>query len=212
VNEAVLGEGPLDDVGDERDQGDKREDGHGRDEKKLTKERFEVLVRELELRPERVGVGWSCGARTAIRSRRKFLAVAAGAAEGADSTVEKGHDEGDDVVHEQIGEHEQLRSTSTANEADSEEGRERMREKSGVREASNDRSEGASHHLLHSGRSRLGANSTSNAANGPRAWVRSNNHQSKKHCSCLKQVDRGTKVRKDGREGGREGRRGRAGG
>lgn len=140
MNEAVLGEGPLDDVGDERDQGDKRKDGHGRDEKKLTEERFEVLVRELELRPEWAGVWWSCRARTEIRSRRKFLAVAAGAAEGADSAVEKGHDEGDDVVNKQIGEYEQLRSTSTAKEADSEEGRERMREKSGVREASNDRS------------------------------------------------------------------------
>ncbi len=56
MNEAVLGQGPLDVVGDERDQGDKMKDGHGRDEKKLTEERFEVLVRELELRPEWAGV------------------------------------------------------------------------------------------------------------------------------------------------------------
>ena len=179
MNEAVLGEGPLDDVGDERDQGDKRKDGHGRDEKKLTEERFEVLVRELELRPEWAGVWWSCRARTEIRSRRKFLAVAAGAAEGADGAVEKGHDKGDDVVNEQIGEHEQLHSTSTAKEADSEEGRAREREKSGVRKASNDRRgrESSCAPFWQIRRSRLGANCASNAANGPSAWVRTNNHQ-----------------------------------
>ena len=122
MNEAILGEGPLNHVGDERYEGDEWEDAHGRKQQKLAEDHFEVLVRELELRPERAGGGRACRARTTIGSRRKFLAITAWAAEGAGGAVEKGHDVGDDVVNEQIGEHEQLRSIS------SQEGRQRVGE------------------------------------------------------------------------------------